>query len=136
MISALSYIKLSVILQYFLIKQQFYTLVYAMTIVPINRLKAQLTSIDNKVRMTWCNTYSYRNFKERFPFGIGDKECDAKLKDIVDYITGKVHVYNMAPVFYEMMGVENINGREYQCTPDVMEKLCDFINSVTASEAY
>lgn len=136
MISAQSYMHLSIILQYILIQQKFYSLVYAMSVAPINRVKAQLTSIDNKVRMTWCNTYSYRNFKERFPFGIGDKECDAKLKDIVEYITGKVLIYNIAPIFYELMGAENINGREYQCTPDVMEKLCDFVNSVTASEEY
>lgn len=136
MISALSFSQLAINLQYVLIKQGFNSLAHALMIVPLGRVKAQLTSIDNKVRMTWSNTYSYRNFKERFPFGVGDKECDVKLREIVDHLTMKVYMFNTAPVFWDLMGEENRNGSEYQCTPDIMERLCDFINSITAAEGY
>lgn len=134
MLSAMAYAKLAIILQYVLIKEGFHGLAHALMIVPKNRMKAVLSNIDNKVQMTWSNTYSYRNFKQRFPFGVGDKECDAKLKEIVDFLTFKIHSFNTAPVFWDMMNEDNKNGVEYQCTPDIMERLCDFINGVTLRE--
>ena len=99
-------------------------------------MKAQLSNIDNKVRMTWTNTYSYRNFKSKFPYGVGNKECDNKLKEIVEYITTRVHTYNTAPVFWDMLNSENLNGTEYQCTPNFMEDMCNFINAVISKEDY
>ena len=100
MISAMSYTNLAVILQYILItKLQYFDLAHAIMLIPLNRLKSQLTNIDNKVRMTWSNTYAYRNFKNKFTHGIGDRECDAKLKEIVEFLTVRVHQYNTAPVF-------------------------------------
>lgn len=134
MISAKVYAQLSVILQYVLVKKGFECLAHAIMLMPMSRVKSSLTNIDNKVRMTWSNTYSYRNFKQRFPFGVGDKECDAKLKEILEFLTTQIHHYNTAPVIWDIMNEENKNDTIYQCTPDVMEKLCDFINLVTEEE--
>ena len=130
MISAMSYIKLAIILQFILIKQGFKGLANAIMITPLNRIKTPLTAIDNKVRMTWSNTYAYRNFKQKFPYGVGDRECDGELRKIVEFLTTRVCTYNTAPVFWDLMDEDNKNGQEYQCTEDIMESLCNFINDI------
>ena len=135
-IPAVSYTKLATMLQYILIKNNYPDLAHAIMLIPHERMKAQLSNIDNKVRLTWANTYAYRNFKNKFPYGVGDKECDDKLKEIVEFITVRVHEYNTAPVFWDMIGTENLNMMEYQCSPTIMENICNFINSVIEREDY
>lgn len=136
MLPALTYAKLSIVLQFVLIKQGFHGLAHAIMIIPQDRSKSTLTEIDNRVRMTWCNMPAYRNFKQRFPFGVGDRECDVKLKEVLEFLTSRVHTFNTAPVFWEIMGAEVNNGVMYQCTPDIMEQLCNFINGVTSEAFY
>lgn len=135
MISAKVYIRLATILQYILIRKNFHCLVHPIMLMPMNRVKSQLTNIDNRVRMTWYNTYSYRNFKQKFSFSIGNRECDTKLKEMLEFLTTQIHHYNNAPVIWELMNEsENRNNEVYQCSPDIMEKLCDFVNLVTEEE--
>lgn len=131
MISAIAYNKLIVCLQFILINKGYLNLVHAISLQPTIRVKALLTSTDNKVRMTWSNTHAFKNFKQRFPFGVGDKECDGKLKEIVEFITTRVHMYNTAPIISDLLNEESMNGSEYVCQADIVESMCDFINTVT-----
>lgn len=133
MLPATIYAELAVILQCILISDEykFYGLAHAIMITPLNRTKPKFTEIDNKVRMTWANTFSFQNFKQKFPNGIGNTECSAKLKDIVEFLTVGVHVFNTAPAIWHLIGEESRNASEYQCTHDIMETLCGFINRVT-----
>lgn len=134
MLPATIYVELSVILQYLMIRKGYHGLAHAMMIIPLNRKKSILTTIDNRVRMTWSSNYSFMNLKKRFPIDIGSTECTNKLKSLVEFLTTNIHSFNTAPVFWEEMNDENMNGREYSCTPDIMENLCDFIIYITDTQ--
>lgn len=127
MLQAMSYTELLVILQFIMIKRGYYGLLNSITITTRNKSKQSFTDMDNRVRMSWNSSYSFTNLKRRFDTEIGSSCCGNKMKEIIEFLTANVHAFNTAPIFWDKMDLENGNGYQYECTPDVMDTLCELI---------
>lgn len=127
MLQAMSYTELLVILQFIMIKRGYYGLLNSITITTRNQSKQSFTDMDNRIRMSWNSSYSFTNLKRRFDTEIGSSFCGNKMKEIIEFLTSNVHAFNTAPIFWDKMDMENTNGYQYECIPDVMDTLCELI---------
>lgn len=127
MLNAIAYAELSVILQFIMIRRGYYGLAHAMSMMPLNQKKPFLSDMDNRVRMSWNSSHSFSNLKRRFTIDSGSLQCSAKMKDIVEFLTTYIHSYNTAPVFWDLIGSDNTNSYQFECTADIMDTVCEFI---------
>jgi hypothetical protein len=98
--------------------------------------KVMPSQVDNLLRVTWNNTFEYRNINERFPFPIVDLKWDNKLKEVVDYLILHNHIQNLAPTMCALTGIdESLNGHPYQYKDTVMKDMCSLIDLLTANYA-
>jgi hypothetical protein len=76
----------------------------------------------------WQNAFEYTECKKLLPAGFGEKEWNAKLKNIASTLVQRTMTYNTAPAVWEMIGTEGKNGVAIHDFQKIMIDLMKFVS--------
>lgn len=107
-----------------------YDLIHAISIIPTDKIKVKSTLVDDKIQMSKGASFAYRNCKQMFPYSIGNTSWDAKTKDITDFITTQIHMFNTANVIWDRMGQPNENNKTFVYGEGILQAIFKFIEHV------
>lgn len=122
------------ILQMYFIKHGFYDLVHLVSLVNTGAFKTQLSGEETRLSAAWRNNYAYVNCDSRYPFEVNGITWSTGLQKIVEDVTTMKFAFNTAPVIWEAMKQENVNGTIYNPPFSLSESICNFILQMDTSE--
>ena len=127
MLDAVSISKIIPIMQAWMIQQGYPELVHPVSLIYTRQPKKFRTGTDTQLRNSWNSSPEYINCEARFPFQVGDIRWDTRLAEIVDNLTSEMTEYNTAPVFWDMLHQDSLNGTEYFVPENLAKVICMFI---------
>jgi len=130
LLNANIYTKLVILTQLYAISINNLDIVHTLSIAPTDSIKTKYSIVDSRIKMDKGAGFAYRNCKAMFPYAIGNITWDSKAKEILDYIITKIHVYNTAPVIWEMLNQEEKNSEIFTYQENVVTCIIEFINYV------
>lgn len=121
--------QLAAILQIIAVKKGIPLIAHALTMTV--GLASRVPQQDDYIFMnTWKTSAEYTSCKKLFPSGFGEKDWDAKLKDIASFLMEKNVVYNTAPAVWELMNEEPKNGQTFTDFKELMFEIMNFIQVI------
>lgn len=119
-------ISLVSLLQLYLLAQgePYSDLVHLLTAVPTETYKARMSGVDVQVRASYMNTYEYRNCCERYNLIFDNLDWSTGLRGFIDELTSRVYTTNTAPLIYEKLNMESLNGSSIETPLSVGKALC------------
>ena len=104
-------------------------LAHMLTVMPSLDTQAGFTFEDNQFRLNTGSSIGYKNCRMRFensPFGLKGKEWDNHIDKITEDIIMHKYRYNTAPWLWDLMGLDNYNGKLVKPNGVIIAALCDF----------
>jgi hypothetical protein len=114
-------------MQMYFIKHHLYDLVHVVSAVNTGGPKTALSGAEKQLAASWSINYAYANCDKRFPYEINGMTWSTSLNRMINDVINTVHVYHTAPAIWQLLGQENMNGKEYIAPVTLSESVCNFI---------
>lgn len=134
MLDASVYMKLIAFTQLYMYNIGLYKLIHALSIIPTDKVKEEFEFVDTKIHMDKGAGYAYRNCKKMFTYNIGNTSWDSKAKDITNFITGRIHLFNTADSIWQLLEEDNCNNRKYTYDEHVIQDMFSFIEHILRND--
>lgn len=130
MLFAPEYIDITALMQMILIqKGGIYTeLAHVLTSRQSTEKKAVLTDHDIRIKTLATSNQSYVNCKRKLveaPFSNGARYWDNNIETIANELMELPRVYNTAPVLWDFLGSENLNGKKLHVSDRTITGICE-----------
>jgi len=134
-LNADTFCKLIVVTQIYLALSGKSALVNLLTCnTPNDKKDSALSTVGNRINMSYNQTIEYRNCIASFPNSIGDNSFVNVINSLKDFIILYDHKYNTAPMLFKLINQDIENGEDVYYDDEVVRDICRIILQVRNSQ--
>ena len=122
--------KLIPILQTLFLQQGYLSLLPLVSLQQTGQVKTILSGVDTRLRSLWNSSFEYKNCDSKYTYCVDKLRWDTGLKNLVENIITENYRINLAPVFYEKLGIDNQNGEIYATSERIPQDICTLISQL------
>lgn len=127
MITAKYYNKVVAYLQMYLVFIGMGELAHAVSMVPVNQIKSELTPVDVRIDQNRGASHSFKVCAKKYPYQIGKRTWRNVIDSICDDFIGTNFVYNSPKYVWDALNEEPRNGQLVSYDDSIIRDVMDYI---------